>query len=163
MIARASRRLALPVRLVGPADADWLSGFDPGDATVGAALPVEEVDDLLREAGAALVTHSDRWVNHRLALPNKLFHAVSVGVPVVATDVGELAATVREHGLGTLYDPGDADGLVRAVDELADRYAELSEQVASAAAALGWSHDEQVLRQVYRDLGRDGRGATPAA
>ncbi len=70
---------------------------------------------------------------------------------------------MREHGLGTLYRPGDADGLVRAVDELAERYAELSERVASAAAALGWSHDEQVLRQVYRDLGRDGRGATPAA
>ncbi len=41
--------------------------------------------------GLALVTHSDRWVNHRLALPNKLFHAVRAGVPVVATDVGELA------------------------------------------------------------------------
>ncbi len=163
VVARASRRIALPVRLVGPADPEWLSRFDPGLATVGPALPVDEVDDVLRQAGAALVTHSDRWVNHRLALPNKLFHAVSVGVPVVATDVGELAAAVREHGLGTLYRPGDADGLVRAVDELAERYSELSDRVASAAPALGWSHDEQVLRQVYRDLGRGGRGATPPA
>ena len=107
----------------------------------------------LLAAGAALVTHSDRWPNHRLALPNKLFHAVSLGVPVVATDVGELGAIVREHGLGTLYRPGDAESLVRATQELQDRYGELVAAVSAAQQTLSWDRDEAELIELYRRLG----------
>ena len=97
--------------------------------------------------------HSDRWPNHRLALPNKLFHAVSLGVPVVATDVGELGAIVREHGLGTLYRPGDAESLVRATKELQDRYGELVAAVSAAQQTLSWDRDEAELIELYRSLG----------
>ena len=96
----------LPITLVGPADQDLARGFDPGRAEQLPPEGLPRVDDACWRPGLALVTHSDRWANHRLALPNKLFHAVSLGVPVVATDVGELGAIVREHGVGTLYRPG---------------------------------------------------------
>jgi glycosyltransferase involved in cell wall biosynthesis len=110
------------------------------------------VDAVLANAGLALVTHSDRWVNHRLALPNKLFHAVRAGVPVVATDVGELARTVREHDLGELYRPGDAEDLVRAIGRAIERYPELQTKVRDAAAALSWDTDGEVLRASYAGL-----------
>ena len=154
-VAAASSRLPLPVTLVGPADETWLGGFDPGTATVRAPVPVEEVTALLAEAGLGLVTHSDRWENHRLAMPNKLFHAVRAGVPGVATDVGELAAVVREHGLGTLYTPGDADALVRAVEEACRCYPELVAATLAAAKALSWEHDAEALIGVYARLRGD--------
>lgn len=159
-IAEATRTpgLPLPVTLLGPADETWLASFDPGAATVLPPVTAEEVTGRLTEAGLVLVTHSDRWENHRLAMPNKLFHAVRAGVPVVATDVGELARTVRAHDLGTLYRPGDADDLARAVREALARYAELRESVLRAAPALGWERDEQVLLDVYRRLGQQGGG-----
>src|SRR5690606_20369202 len=100
----------------------------------------------------ALVTHSDKWDNHRLALPNKLFHAVSLGVPVVATDVGELAAIVREHGLGTLYRPGDVEGFRRAVAELVDDHARFRTAVLAARPELSWDRDERALRELYRRI-----------
>ena len=129
------------------------------------AVPPEQVARLLTDAGLALVTHSDRWENHRLALPNKLFHAVAAGVPVVATDVGELAAAVRRHGLGTLYRPGDAGGLVRAVEEACRRYPELVAAVRAAGPELSWEHDAKVLLGVYERLAaRSGPAAGgPAA
>ncbi|WP_122262157.1 glycosyltransferase [Ornithinimicrobium cerasi] len=159
-VAEATRApgLPLPVTLLGPADDTWLAGFDPGSATVRPPVGAEEVTDLLTAAGLVLVTHSDRWENHRLALPNKLFHAVRAGVPVVATDVGELARTVRAHGIGTLYRPGDATDLRRAVAEATDpvRYAELRARVDAASAQLGWERDERALLEVYDGLGRGG-------
>ncbi|MCU0265133.1 MAG: glycosyltransferase family 4 protein [Actinomycetia bacterium] len=156
-IARAVPRLApLAVTLVGPADPTYLAGLDTGGAGVMAPVPVDEVDVLLRRNGLALVTHSDRWVNHRLALPNKLFHAVHAGVPVVATDVEELGRVVRDHGIGTLYRPGDADGLVRAVREAVARYPELLAAVRRAAPELSWAHDADALLAVYRDIERAG-------
>lgn len=155
-IAAASDALAtdpgLPITLVGPADSTWLAGFDPHRTTVEAPLATDDVDARLTAAGLVLVTHSDRWENHRLALPNKLFHAVRAGAPVVATDVGELAAAVRAHGLGTLYAPGDPNDLVRAVREAVADYPALRDRVAAAAGDLSWERDEQVLRGVYERL-----------
>ncbi|UGQ09518.1 glycosyltransferase [Yinghuangia sp. ASG 101] len=140
------------VTLVGPADETYLAALDRGPCDVRTALPVDEVDALLRRAGLALVTHSDRWENHRLAMPNKLFHAIRAGVPVVATDVQELARVVREHGLGTLYRPGDAASLAAAIREARDRYPELLAGVRAAEPLLSWEHDAKVLLGVYAAL-----------
>lgn len=152
VIAAASRRLDIPVVLVGPADRTWLAGFDPGAATVHSPTSLDGIDRLLAEAGLSLVTHSDRWPNHRLALPNKLFHAVRVGIPVIATDVGELAKTVHEHHLGQLYRPGDHHDLVRAVGSAIAEYPDLRAAVAEATPALTWPRDEAVLLDVYACL-----------
>jgi glycogen synthase len=152
VIAAASASLDLPVTLVGPADPAWLAGFNPGTAEIRPAATLDEVDGLLESAGLALVTHSDRWPNHRLALPNKLFHAVRVGVPVVATDVGELGRTVRRHGLGTLYRAGDADDFARAVVAAVAAYPSLGEAVIGARTELSWPHDEAVLLSAYEEL-----------
>ncbi|GGB84387.1 hypothetical protein N798_16150 [Knoellia flava TL1] len=149
VIAQASRRSPLPITAVGPGDDEWLRTFDPGQVTVLPAEPLGVLDERLRTAGAALVTHSDRWLNHRLAMPNKLFHAVSLGLPVVATDVGDLGALVREYDLGALYAPGDADGLVRAVETLVAEHRRFRESVAKARGALSWSADGQALLAVY--------------
>lgn len=152
-IVAAARRLApLPVTVVGPADETYLAALDRGPVTVLEPLPVDDVDTLLREAGLALVTHSDRWPNHRLALPNKLFHAVRAGVPVVATDVPELARVVSRHDLGVLYRPGDPESLTAAVRTAQERYRELVANVAAAAAELSWDRDAAVLTGVYAAL-----------
>jgi glycogen(starch) synthase len=152
VIAAASCATELPITLIGPADAQFLERFDRGRARVRDSLPADEVDAVLADAGLALVTHSDRWVNHRLALPNKLFHAVRAGVPVVATDVGELAVMVRRYDLGELYPPGDAAGMVRAIERAVGRYDELQDRVLEAAGPLSWDTDSAVLQALYSDL-----------
>jgi len=152
VIAQASSSTQLPITLIGPVDAQFLAGFDPGRARVEDSRPADEVDAVLAAAGLALVTHSDQWLNHRLALPNKLFHAVRAGVPVVATDVGELALTVRAHDLGELYRPGDAADLVHAIERALARYPELQAHVRDAAGALSWDADGEVLATAYSDL-----------
>jgi glycosyltransferase involved in cell wall biosynthesis len=111
-----------------------------------------DVDLALRTAGLALVTLSERWGNHQVALPNKLFHAVRAGVPVVASDVGELARTVREHNVGVLYKPGDAVSLAGAIEEACARYPELVAAVRRSSNQLSWSRDREALLQVYGEL-----------
>ncbi len=151
-IAAASELVELPITVMGPADETWLGGYDPGRVRIEPALPELEVDDRLAQAGLALVTHSASWENHRLALPNKLFHAVRAGVPCVATDVGELARTVREFGIGTLYRPGDAQDLARAIAQAVADYPALREAVAGAAGDLAWEKDAAVLLGLYDRL-----------
>jgi glycosyltransferase involved in cell wall biosynthesis len=144
----------LPVRLVGPADRSWLEVFDPGHCKVQPAIELAAVDAEIRAAGLALVTLADRSGNHQIALPNKLFHAVRVGVPVVASDVGELGATVRAHGLGVVYRSGDAASLAAALKEALLRYPELVAAVRRSAEHLSWDRDRNALLQVYDELSR---------
>jgi glycosyltransferase involved in cell wall biosynthesis len=73
-------------------------------------------------------------------------------VPVVATDVGELAAMVREWDLGELYRYGDAAGLATAVTRATERYAALLGSVAVARESLVWEVEQDRLREVYRRL-----------
>jgi glycosyltransferase involved in cell wall biosynthesis len=152
VIARASLATDLPITMIGPTDAQYVARFNPGRVRIEASRPTDEVDDVLAAAGLALVTHSDKWENHRLAMPNKLFHAVRAGVPVVATDVGELARIVREHDLGELYRPGDAEDMVRAIDRALVRYDELQARVRAAERQLSWETDGRVLLDAYVSL-----------
>ena len=159
VIAAASRSTDLPITLIGPTDAEFLARFDRGRTRIEASLPADEVDAVLANAGLALVTHSDKWENHRLALPNKLFHAVRAGVPVVATDVGELARAVREHDLGELYRPGDAADMVRAIERAVGRYGELQARVRAAERLLSWETDGRVLLDAYAAMRDTPSGA----
>ena len=152
VVAAASERLPLAVEAIGPADETWLRTFEPGRVRVRPPVAADDVTWLLRGAGVALVTHSDRWPNHRLAMPNKLFQAVAAGVPVVATDVGELATVVRGYRLGTLYTPGDPGSLAHAVADLLAHYDDHVEAVRAALPSLSWPADERVLLDVYAGL-----------
>src|SRR5690606_4689661 len=119
--------------------------FDP-------PVPIDAVDQAYRDAGIAFVPLTDGSLNHRIALPNKLFQAVRAGVPVVAADLPEIRRVVSEHGLGALYRPGDADSLTRAVEEVTRRHEHLVANVLAARASLCWERDAEVLLDVYEEL-----------
>lgn len=155
-VARAAARLApLTVTVLGPGDA---RGLDLRGVDVRPALPVDDIDAVLRGAGLALVPLEDGWENHRLALPNKLFQAVRAGVPVVAADLPALRQVVRTHDLGTLYRPGDPDALVAAVRAACTDHARYAEGVRRAGEALAWEHDARRLLAVYEALERPRSG-----
>ena len=123
------------------------------NARLDAGRPFAEgVTELMRAKGIALVPLSDAFESHQMAMPNKIFHAVHAGVPVVATEVAELAAVVREHDLGELYRSGDPASLAAAVERVRARYPDLLRSVAAAAGPMSWDADAEVLRGVYDRL-----------
>jgi len=151
-VARASQHLQIPVTLIGPSDETWLAGFDAGKAKVQPPITADAVTTLLQSAGISLVTISDASPNQRLAMPNKVFQAVAAGVPVVATDVGELAQLVRSHNVGTLYRMGDAKDLARAIGEIISDYELWCVRVARAQDQLSWDADAARLVGLYQAL-----------
>jgi len=156
-LARAAPRLApLAVTVLGPGDA---RGLDLRGIDVRPALPIDDVDGVLRAAGLALVPLEDGWENHRVALPNKLFQAVRAGVPVVAADLPALREVVTAHDLGTLYRPGDPDALVAAVRRACADHARHAAAVRRAAPALSWEADADRLLAAYAALERAPAGS----
>jgi len=86
--------------------------------------PIERLSESLSAADAHLVTMLPE--TEGLVVPSKFYGILAVGRPVlfVGARDGELARLVREHGCGIAIESGDADGLARAIRELAsDRQA----------------------------------------
>lgn len=97
-------------------------------------------------------------LNHRLNTPTKLYDAMGVGVPVVASDLPGIAPIVRETGCGVLCDPTDPADIARALREIldapeADRLALRLHCLAAARTRYAWEHQAAELLRVYRSLG----------
>ena len=146
---RARMPDGVPLILAGPMPADHPS---LAGTRYEGVRSVQDVPGLLTRHGLALVSLDDSCLNHRLALPNKLFQAVASGVPVVASDLPAIRRIVDEHGIGTLYRPGDARSLGDAVQAAVAAYAELRDNVEAARNELSWKTDGARLRELYRTL-----------
>lgn len=139
----------LDLHLIGPSDDSidiprWVSAHPPA--------PLQHVDGLLASAGIALVPLTKGPQNHDVALPNKLFQAISLGVPVVAANLPEMADLVRTHHLGEIYEPGDPQSFDEAIGGVVDRYQALVDSVRRAAPSFDWSQDSLALKSTYESI-----------
>ena len=89
-----------------------LMGFGPQEETIRSVIaklpnihfqPAVAPQDLLQytqgaDVGFALLT--DDCLNHQYALPNKFFHYLQAGLPVIVSDLGEMGRLVNQYQLG---------------------------------------------------------------
>ncbi|MBW3661963.1 MAG: glycosyltransferase [Actinobacteria bacterium] len=153
VVSAMRRRMDLRLILVGPVDRTWLRGADLAGVDVREPILVDEVGSLYRDSGIAVVPMEDGPLNHRVALPNKLFHAIQVGVPVVAADLPEIRRVVVSHGLGALYRPGDAESFLAALHRVASDHASYVERIGAVRQEFSWEVDSRRLLDVYDRLG----------
>jgi glycosyltransferase involved in cell wall biosynthesis len=97
-------------------------------------------------------------LNHRLNTPTKLYDAMGVGVPVVASDLPGIAPLVHETGCGILCDPGDPADIARAIRTIVgapdeERVALRMRCLEAARTRYSWAHQVGELLHVYEGLG----------
>jgi glycosyltransferase involved in cell wall biosynthesis len=103
------------------------------------AVSPDELLDWVASADVAAMPIQPTTLNHRLTTPNKLFEAMAVGVPVVASDLPGMAPIVRETGCGVLCDPTDPTAIAAAVRVILE--APPGERAAFRDRALAAAHD----------------------
>jgi glycosyltransferase involved in cell wall biosynthesis len=95
-------------------------------------------------------------LNHRLTTPNKLFEALAVGVPVVASDLPGMASIAVEGG-GELCDPTDPASIAAAIQRILDegpdaRAVRRERALAAAHGSHNWEAQVEVLLAEYGRL-----------
>ncbi|MBD3785254.1 MAG: glycosyltransferase, partial [Micrococcales bacterium] len=70
-------------------------------------VPSHEVPAYLAGADVAVSPIRGDSASYDMALPNKLFEFVHAGLPIATSDLREMSAFVRAHGLGTVFAQGD--------------------------------------------------------
>jgi len=95
-----------------------------------------------------------------LAAPNKFFEFLGAGLPVVTSDLPVVQRICEEYQCGIVCDPGSSIGIAAAINVLLDNptlYNSLQQGARCAAAVYNWENQEQVLIDLYRSLGSEGR------
>jgi glycosyltransferase involved in cell wall biosynthesis len=122
-------------------------------------LDLADVPAHLAAADVALYLYDDTLIN-RTKCSAKLLELMAVGLPIVAEDVGQNSATLRDGSSGRLVAPGDANGLAAAVAELlADPVlaARLGSQArAQVLSELTWDRLVETVEVAYRAAGARG-------
>ena len=114
-----------------------------------ALLPVTASADM----GITLL--EDTCLNHRYALPNKLFEYLMAGVPVLASNLPEVRQVVESFDVGCVVDPANhnalASALQRVVDDV-DARRRWASHTARVFETFSWEKASQRFQDIYHNL-----------
>lgn len=116
------------------------------------AVPPEEVMGLTAGADVGFALLDDSCLNHRYALPNKLFHYLHADLPVIVSDMPEMGGLVDLWHCGW-RSANDAAALAARVG-FVNRAArdEAAAGARECAAALNWENEADKLAGIYAEL-----------
>jgi len=92
-------------------------------------------------------------LNYRYALPNKLFDYIQARVPVLVTDLPEMAALVKHYRIGAITDTLEPEALAAKMNEMLlneTRRDNWKKNLETAAQELTWENEKDTLVQVFQ-------------
>jgi glycosyltransferase involved in cell wall biosynthesis len=115
-------------------------------------IPIEQLQSITRKASVGISIEEDVGLNYHFALPNKLFDYIQAHVPVLVSNLPEMAAVVREYDIGKVIDAPDSSALADVLAEMLDdnQQRELwKKNLEKAALELTWENEEKVLHEIF--------------
>jgi glycosyltransferase involved in cell wall biosynthesis len=109
-----------------------------------APVPSWSLPEYLSSADAGVHPLPDTCLNHRLALPNKLFDYAFAGIPTVANDLPEMAQIITERNIGVVCDATSPTDIARSLEAVHSIDVHLDDVV-----DLSWEHQEEQLESLY--------------
>lgn len=108
-------------------------------------VPPDKLVQITGQCDLGLSLEEDLGLNYRYALPNKLFDYIQAGIPVLCSDLPEMAALVKRYRVGEISisrEPRKLAAQVRGMlhDETARK--QWKKNLAKAALELNWEREE---------------------
>lgn len=119
------------------------------------SVPAGKLLNWTADATIGIHPMEDICLNHRYALPNKLFQYIQAGLPVIVTDLPEMKRVVEEYRIGEVFPSGDYNKLAEKIDKLLSDINLLKEYhlaALNAAKELNWEKEKKRLENIFRTL-----------
>ncbi len=115
-------------------------------------LSIDELSQLTPQAHLGLSIEEDIGLNYRFALPNKLFDYIQARVPVLVTDLPEMAAIVRQYEIGEITPSLEPEKLAKICIEMLQggtRRKTWKKNLEKASKELTWENEEKILEEIF--------------
>lgn len=115
-------------------------------------LPIEQLTKLTPKALIGLSIEEDIGLNYHFALPNKLFDYIQAHVPVLVSNLPEMAAVVSQYGIGEVISDSEPQNLARVIKEMLENKVKRriwKENLKKASHELVWEREEPALQQIF--------------
>ena len=114
-------------------------------------LKPEELELLTKQASVGLVMLEDMGLSYHFALPNRIGDFVAAGVPMVVSDLPEMAAVVNRFGIGSIMDGTGARSLAEAVKKVLSREWSDADFV-EARKDMDWNKEKEKLIEIIKTI-----------
>ena len=118
-------------------------------------LTIDELKQLTPTADLGLSVEEDFGLNYRFALPNKLFDYIQAQVPVLVSNLPEMAAIVNRYKVGEITDSLDPVFLAEKISDALENTEKRNywlENLPKAATELTWENEEKIIRDIFTVL-----------
>jgi glycosyltransferase involved in cell wall biosynthesis len=120
-------------------------------------MPYSEMMHYTCNADLGLAIDHNDVINHKLALPNKLFDYIQAQVPILATDLTEVRALIEHYDIGfILENPLTAERLSEKIREIMEMDVEriniLKNNLLQAKEKENWQNELVKVQNIYSNL-----------
>jgi len=117
------------------------------------AVSYEDLLQITASADVGLSLIDNICKSYLLSLPNKFFEYIAASIPVLASNLPEMAKIVDQHNIGMLSEGNNVKEIVRSVSAISKTDLTVyKEGLAAAGKIYTWQNQEVELRKLYESL-----------
>ncbi len=119
------------------------------------AVPPEDLIQITASANIGVTLLQDSCLNHRYALPNKLFEYIMANIPVLGSNLPEIRRVITEHNVGLTANQADPQELAQTLHVmLSDKHKriEWAKNAKKAAETLNWTTSSETFLHIFLDI-----------
>lgn len=118
-------------------------------------LQPEQLQQLTQKAFCGCSLDKTLNLNQQASLPNKLFDYIAAGIPVIASNITEVAGIVQQYNIGTVISDVTPELIADAITSIAadeSRYQQYRQNTLTAYNELNWDNEKHILISLFKQL-----------
>lgn len=115
-------------------------------------VPYEKLYSYTIQADLGLSLEEDKGLNYRFALPNKVFNYIHANIPVLVSNLPEMANLVNEYQIGETISAHEPQQIAKKIEQLLGNETQLTtykNNCKKAALKLNWETEKQVISALF--------------
>jgi glycosyltransferase involved in cell wall biosynthesis len=115
-------------------------------------VPFGKLPAYSAKADLGISLEEDSNPNYRFALPNKLFDYIQAQIPVLVSDLPEMAAIVRNYGVGEVCINRTPEMMAMQIIDIIENKNKYLQNLKKAAIELCWEKESEKLEEIIHSL-----------
>lgn len=114
-------------------------------------LPYAKMMQYTAASHLGLTLDKDLSINYKFSLPNKLFDYINAGIPVLGSNLTEVAKIIYDYEVGVVIEEVSPEFIAKVVNELIEdkeKFEFYRQKCQRAAQVLNWETEQQKLNEI---------------